>query len=124
MKIRYFAPILFIAVVVFVSVNSFILSHIMGELESKTEKIDVSSEKWEEIEDAFLGIKSDFDKYEIYIALTVNYQDVKDVSENIAECFGAIKAEDANELSILKSRLKDTLSHIRRLVSFNLSEIL
>ena len=124
MKIRVFAPILFICVLVFVTVNSFALSSITADFEKRTEKINLDSEDWYRIENEFNTLKTDFDKYELYIALTVNYQDLKDVSEAFAECFGAIKAEDANELSISKSRLKDTLSHIRRLVSFNISEII
>lgn len=69
-------------------------------------------------------IYEDFKKKEHFINLTVNHEDLTEVELSFAEIIGAAKANDMDSLITIKSRLQDSLEHLRRLSGINLSSIL
>lgn len=61
------------------------------------------------------AIYEDFQKKERFISLTVNHEDLMSVEANFADWIGAARAGSEEDFVIAKSRLLDSLEHLRRL---------
>lgn len=95
--------------------NSFYIIKITNELSSELELAD--NEEYREIAEKF-------QKHERYISLTVSHDDLTNIEEAFAELIGAANANDEARIITVKSRLKDSLSHLGRLSGINLDSIL
>ena len=95
--------------------NSFYIIKITAEL---SEALDLANnESYEEIAEKF-------QKHERYISLTVSHDDLTNIEEAFAELIGAVNANDEARLITIKSRLKDSLTHLGRLSGINIDSIL
>lgn len=65
-----------------------------------------------------------FQQKERLISLTVSHEDLMSAEAAFAELRGAAEARDEKNFLIIKSRLCDVLSHLRRLSGINLDTIL
>ncbi|MBQ8689070.1 MAG: DUF4363 family protein [Clostridia bacterium] len=102
--------------------NSIALREIVGNIQEDVERgeesdFDAARAEYTEIFDRFM-------RYELYLGITVNHNDLTSVEDGFAELLGAIKAEDEDTLITAKSRLISTLKHIRRLAGINIDSIL
>ena len=95
--------------------NSFYIMKITSELSDELELAAV---------DNYEKIAKKFQKKERYISLTVSHDDLTNIEEAFAELIGAANAGDEARLVTIKSRLKDSLTHLGRLSGINLDSIL
>ncbi len=65
-----------------------------------------------------------FKKKESFISLTVSHEDLTAIEDGFAEIIGAAKAGDKEGLITIKSRLKSSIEHLRRLAGINIESIL
>ena len=69
-------------------------------------------------------IFENFKRKETYISTTVNHNDLTDIEALMSEMIGCLEAEMTDEARVAKSRLIDTLGHLRRLSGVNIDSIL
>jgi len=112
-----FATVLLLAVVIFVTVNTVVISHLTSNFEKKAIGLVLS-------DDGVSELYSDFVKMRTYLTLTVNHDDIACVEEELAELMGAVKVGDTESAEIAKSRLVNAISHLGRLSGFNIDSII
>ena len=102
--------------------NSIVLNTLITQTLNSVNSISESNPQlaYEEYE----SIHEDFKSKEVYISLTVNHEDLTDVESSFAEIIGAAKANDEKAITTIKSRLIDSLEHLRRLSGISLDSIL
>ena len=118
LKLAFALLILTLALVI---ANSIILNGIISDIEER-----ISSAEEKNFETALLEyeeIYENFKKKEVYISLTVSHDDLTRIEDGFAEIIGAAKAEDEDGVITAKSRLKESLGHLRRLSGINISSI-
>ena len=118
MKSIRFAYITLAAVIIFVSLNTFILSKKIDELTLQVDRIN-GTESATDIE----AIYDHFGEWETYFSLTVSHNDLTNTEEIFSEMIGCAKISDSGGIIVTKSRLCDALKHLRRLVGFNIDTI-
>lgn len=104
-------------VLLFVSVNTAVLSRTIKRIEDRVYEAEISAEVFEEIYEEFLSVRT-------YLGITVDHNDIATVEEEFAEIRGALSIDDKETAAIAKSRLHSALLHLRRLSSFNLDSII
>lgn len=121
MKCLIFSLLALIALFSLVLTNSFVIGRLIDKTRLRLEKIDpFSSTVLEEITECY----REFEAREKYISLTVSHSDLTDINTAFAEMIGAARADVREEIVILKSRLLNSLEHLRRLSGFNIDSIL
>ncbi len=121
MKAVWIAIGLLIASVAIVTFNSITLSlmfdNMYCEVASASDAdITEAGEKYQEILDEYKGRIS-------LIALSIKHSELSDIEESLTELISSCRAGNAEEAQLIKSRLMSELSHIRRLVGFNIDSI-
>lgn len=121
MKIVRLAYALLILSLLFVATNSFILTNLISETiaeidDGKDESAELALEKYTRVYEKFRN-------KEKYISLTVNHTDISGVDAAFAEMIGAAEAGDLTSVITIKSRLRDSLDHLRRLCGINFYSI-
>ena len=120
MKQKILAICLFVFVFAFSITNTLILEKLTGEMIEEIEAIEINQgdlEKLYKIEEVFSKNKS-------YIALTVSHDDLTNIEDCFAELRGLLSVEDYDGAEVTKCRLISFLSHLRRLVGFNIDTII
>ena len=119
MKIKIAAVILALTVFCAVTANSLIISRSIDEIyEDISGAPDTPSAT-----EVYLGIYEDFNRREKYISLTVSHEELGNIRNCFAEIIGACRARNEEDLIIAKSRLMESLLHLRRLCSVSLESI-
>ena len=72
----------------------------------------------------FERLFTSFRKAEKFISITVGHDDLTHIEENFADIIGAARAGDEDALVTTKSRLIDSLGHLRRLSGISLDSII
>ncbi len=108
-----------IALIIFVIVNSFILSFNINAVIEKLKSTPDTPSSGELYKDIYY----DYMRRQKYIALTVNHDDLSTIETSFFEMLGAIDANDEESLIISKSRLLGALSHLKRLSGINMDSI-
>lgn len=65
-----------------------------------------------------------FTRVAFFLSITVNHDDLEDAEELMAELNVAVRGEDAEEVEILKSRLRTALGQLRRLSAVGIDSII
>ena len=65
-----------------------------------------------------------FTRVAFFLSITVNHDDLEDAEELMAELNVAVRGEDANEVEILKSRLKSAFRQLGRLSGAGVDSII
>jgi len=112
-----FACITLIAVLLFVTVNTAVLSSMINGLTEEASSMKLELDDVEALYKKFLGART-------YLSITVNHEDIESVEEEFAELLGALPANDVESAAIAKSRLVSALTHLGRLSGFNLDSII
>jgi hypothetical protein len=121
MKETKLALAILIFLIILITVNAVYISNITTSLADSLKKIDVYSENsYVEFEKAF----EKFKRHEKIISLTVSHDDLTSIEDSFAELMGACETGKVFELAIIKSRIIDSLEHLRRLSGFNPDSIL
>ncbi len=114
MKSVRIAAVLLVLTLVAVVVNSIAVRWMIGHL---IESVEVAETN--EYEQIF----EEFKRMEAYISLTVDHEDMMNIELAFAELIGAVKAGDEDSVTVIKSRLKCSLEHMRRLSGINIESI-
>ena len=121
MKSIRFAYAVFTILVLSVIINSFAvgrtISIISDELSTVSDS-DIQAAKSE-----YAAIYEKYQRYELYISLSVDHDDLSNVEDAFAEIIGAATAGDRDGVITTKSRLTDYLRHIKRLSGINIDSI-
>lgn len=107
--------------VLLITVNAVYIKNITTSLADSLEEIDIYSESAQgEFERAF----ENFKRNEKIISLTVSHDDLTSIEDSFSELMGACETGKISEIAIIKSRIIDSLEHLRRLSGFNPDSIL
>ena len=121
MKSVRFAYSVFLILVIAVLLNSLAIGRmidLISEELSAAEETDMTIAKEE-----YAVIYDKYKKYELYISLTVNHDDLSNIEDSFSEIVGSAKAEDEAGVLTAKNRLTEQLSHVKRLAGVNVDSI-
>ena len=65
-----------------------------------------------------------FKKAEKIISITTSHDDLTSIEEEFSEMIGAVNAKEMSEVVKIKSRLKSSFEHLRRLSGINIDSII
>ena len=111
MKSVRMAAVLLVVTLVAVVANSFAVRGMIGGIIERVESAE--NDEYEEI-------FKDFKDMETYVSLTVDHEDMMNIELAFAELIGAVQAGDEESVTVIKSRLKYSLEHLRRLSGINI----
>ena len=124
MKEKVFGIVTFLLIVFLVFVNTIFLHSDIEKIYEAVNGLDIREgncgSAMIDAEKA-LGILK---KKELFMGLTVNHEDLSDIKNEFSELLGYLSVDDAKEAFVVKNRLKDSLSHLRRLSGFNIDAII
>jgi len=106
----------------FVIFNSFYISSYFARLEGEVDSIEVN-EDYARLEGEFSRLDEDFDKMERYLSLSIHDKLLFEVEGCFGDVISYAKAENHEGVLQSKSRLKTSISQLRRLSGFNLKSI-
>lgn len=109
--------IILTAIIVFIIINTAVLSKEIGKLEERVESAP------SEIS-AFNALFDDFKHVRSYLSITVDHDDIAEVEKDFYEIIGALSVGDEQSAAIAKSRLCGALRHLKRLSGFNIDSII
>ena len=124
MKEKVFGIVTFLLIVFLVFVNTIFLHSDIEKIYEAVNGLDIREGNCESAmidAEKALGILK---KKELFMGLTVNHEDLSDIKNEFSELLGYLSVDDAKEAFVVKNRLKDSLSHLRRLSGFNIDAII
>ena len=121
MKEKIWAISIFTLIIGFVTANCLILQRQTDIIYSEIKSISIDDDRAIE---QIRKIDEDFRKKEIYIGLTVSHDDLTNIEECFAELTGCLSVADLDGAEVAKCRLIRSLEHLRRLVGFNIDNII
>ena len=124
MKEKVFGIVTFLLIIFLVFVNTIFLHSDIEKIYEAVNGLDIREGNCESAmidAEKALGILK---KKELFMGLTVNHEDLSDIKNEFSELLGYLSVDDAKEAFVVKNRLKDSLSHLRRLSGFNIDAII
>ena len=121
MKDRIFATVIFLTVIVFSISNSLFLVKETDEMILEVKGLKASDGQ---ALSRIIEIDEGFRKKANYIGLTVSHDDLTNIEDCLAELKGHLAVGDIEGAEVTKSRLIRFLEHLRRLVGFNIDNII
>ncbi len=115
MKSVRIAAVLLALTLVAVVINAIAVRNIISGLLDDIEEAEAN-----EYEDIF----NHFKDIESYVSLSVDHEDMMNIELAFAELIGAVEVGDDKSVAAIKSRLKYSLEHMRRLSGINIDSIL
>ena len=122
MKDKILAVILLVLTLSLVVTNTLLLKKEIGKIEDSVSALD--TREGGSSDDDAKAIYDKFKEKETYISMTVNHNDLTNIEESFAELIGYLSVNDYDGATVIKSRLLDALSHLRRLTGFNIDAII
>lgn len=121
MKSVRFAYTVFALLFVAVFINSLSVGKTIDSI--SRELAEAEEEDMKSAEKEYERIYENYKKYEFYVSLTVDHDDLANIEDAFSEIIGAAKADDAVGVVTTKSRLCDYLRHVKRLSGINIDSI-
>ena len=121
MKIKMMAVVIFLSVIVFVGVNTYIIDKEMREIGVDIAELDLSTERAKEDAEE---IYRDFQQKEKYLSLTVSHEDLTNIENCFVEMIGYLSIGDTDNAKVVKDRLTHSIEHLRRLSTFTIEAII
>lgn len=121
MKSVRFAYIILFLLCAAVIINSIAVGNIIENLKKEVEAAEEND--MFRAENEYEELYKKYKKYEPYVSLTVDHDDLSNLEDGFSEIIGAARADDSAALITAKSRLCDCLSHIKRLSGINIESI-
>ena len=121
MKSVRFAYTVFAVLVIVVLINSLSVGKIIDSISDdiiRAEESDMAAAEKE-----YTEIYEKYKRYELYVSLSVDHDDLSNIEDAFSEIIGAARADDAAGVVTTKSRLTDYLRHIKRLSGINIDSI-
>lgn len=113
----YFAFATLALTLIFVCVNTVILSKMISGIEQKVAEAPLNAEVFDKLYDDFMSAR-------VYLSITVDHDDIACVETEFFEIRGALAIGDTDSAMIAKSRLCGALGHLGRLSGFNIDSII
>ena len=123
MSEKIFSVILLFAVILSVFFNTKILTDRIDKIIDETESLNLDAE----INIATENANKIYTKYkseEIFMSLTVSHDDLTNIEDCFVEMIASLDVSDVDGAKIAKSRLINSLEHLRRLSGFNIDSII
>ena len=108
------AAVLLLATLVAVVINAIAVRSTIGGILDEVEAAEDGD---------YTEIFEHFKDIETYVSLSVDHEDMMNIELAFAELIGAVEAGDEQSAIAIKSRLKHSLEHLRRLSSINIDSI-
>ena len=121
MKVFIWAIFILILVFALVITNTVVLRVILNKIIDRVKSIEIIDTD-DACED-FKLLYEDFERYERFINLTVSHSDLTNIDDAFAEIIGAGLCDDVDGMVNAKSRLINSLEHLRRLSGMNIDSI-
>ena len=121
MKTKIFAVSTIIIIIVFVSINNYFLKNEITRIMQGVESLDTDAENASE---SALRLQKEFRRSENYISITVSHDDLTNIEDGFAELVGCLTVGDLESAWVVKSRLINSLEHLRRLSGINFDSII
>ena len=121
MKSVRFAYVIFAVLVIAVLINSLSVGKIIDSISADITRAEESDMAIAEKE--YTEIYEKYKRYELYVSLSVDHEDLSNIEDAFSEIIGAARADDAAGVVTTKSRLTDYLRHIKRLSGINIDSI-
>ena len=119
MKIKFAAVLLATLVFGAVTANTVALLYNLDRIYKALEETPSTLEYG----DVYSDIYEDFKRREQYISVTVSVGDLEPIRSAFYDIVGAVESGDEEELIIAKSRLTESILHLRRLCTFSFDSI-
>ncbi len=119
MKIHHVAIIILCSIALFVAGNSLYIISTVDEYIADWEATP-TPENVKELLPKVQAFREEYTRFETYISLTISHEDLMDIRLSIAEMEACAEGDDRQSFLQAKSRLLDTLMHLRRLNGFSL----
>ena len=122
MKIAIFATIVLLLSFGLVIANSILLRVYIDEILNEVREIEI-----DDVGTALMKFESAFKKFERrekFVSLTVSHSDLTSIEDAFCDIIGAGNAENKGEMIKTKTRLINSLEHLRRLSGINIDSIL
>ena len=124
MKVKIFAFLLMLTIIVSVLINTHFVDKTISEMISEVEAIKISEDNIDAALCAAQNSLKNFKEKELYISLTVNHQDLTSIDESYAEMLGNLYVGESSAAEVTKNRLLCSLVHLRRLSGINFDAII
>lgn len=121
MRTKIFAITTITAVIMFVSINTSLLETEISELINKVDELDTDAKNALSHAENTYKI---FKKNENFISITVSHDDLTNIEDGFAELVGYLRVGDADGAEVVKSRLINSLEHLKRLSGINFDSII
>ena len=121
MKVKIFSVVLLILLICAVATNTIFLTRCIDKILSDVEALDTKNAEARNFGEE---IFDNYKRAEFFLSLTVSHNDLADVNSYFTEMNAYLALGNAEEACVAKSRLTDTLTHLRRLSGFNFGSFL
>ena len=123
MKEKIFAVVNILLIIGAVTINTVKLHRDIDLIYEEVSILDIGKEDASTMNTA-KAVYEKFKRYETFMGLTVNHEDLSNIEESFAELLGYITVGDTEGATVTKNRLLDELSHLRRLSGLNIDAII
>ena len=123
MKEKIFAVVNILLIIGAVTINTVKLHRDIDLIYEEVSILDIGKEDASTMNTA-KSVYEKFKRYETFMGLTVNHEDLSNIEESFAELLGYITVGDTEGATVTKNRLLDELSHLRRLSGLNIDAII
>ena len=121
MKSVRFAYLILFLLSAAVIINSIAIGNVIENLKNDVEAAE--EEDMAKAKAEYEALYKKYKRYEPYVSLTVDHDDLSNLEDGFSEIIGAARADDSAALITAKSRLCDCLGHIKRLSGINIESI-
>lgn len=121
MKDKILAVVILILILVSVTINALVLNNKIDDILAKVKDISIAENSTKTVAES---IYADFMQDQKYISLTVSHDDMTQIEEDFTELIAYLDIGDTDGAKIAKSRLINSLEHLRRLSDFNIDSII
>ena len=124
MKDKIFGFVTFFLIIALVVANTIFLHKSIDEIYDALVGVDIKEGNCVVAKNDVEKILDSLKKEELFMGLTVNHDDLSDIKNEFSELIGYLSVDDAKGAVVVKNRLMDSLSHLRRLSGFNIDAII
>lgn len=121
MKEKIFSVVLLFTVIFTVTFNTYMLTKTIDKIIKDANELDLDSENAEKEAN---NVYSSYKNKEMLMSLSVSHDDLTNIEDCFVEMIASLSVSDTDGAKIAKSRLINSLEHLRRLSSFNIDSII
>ena len=124
MKEKVTAILLLIFLLSAVCINTLYLTSEIDKITNAVTLINIDKNKKSETKSEAERVFDQYKRAEIIISLTVSHEDLTNIEDCFVEMIAYLSIDDTDNASVAKSRLINSLEHLRRLSGLNIDSII